>query len=94
MDRHNADSAGRFVERLAAAARADVPPSLDVTAGVLTALRARRRETVPVWDWSFTAVALASCAVALLTMVASAEAFGFLFDPLVDLLSGYPDMLF
>ena len=94
MDRNNTDSAERFVNRLAAAARAAAPPPVDVTAGVLTALRARRRETVSVWDWSFPAVALASCAVALFTVVASADAFGFLFDPLVALLSVYPDIQF
>ena len=91
MDRHNADSTDRFVERLAAAARADAPPAVDVTAGV----RARcGRSIVPARDWSFAVMALASCAAALFTVVASADAFGFLFDPLVALLSVYPDIQF
>ncbi len=94
MDRNSTDSAERFVQRLAAAARADSPPATDVTTGVLAAMRARRREKPPIRDWTFPAVALASCAVALLTMAASADAFGSLFDPLVALLSVYPDIQF
>jgi len=94
MDRNRPDSAEQFVQRLAAAARAEAPPQVDVTAGVLAAAHARHREAVPVWDWSFAAVALASCAAALFTVVVSADTLGFLFDPLVALLSVYPDIQF
>ena len=94
MDRKHTDSADQFVQRLAAAARAEAPPAVDVTARVLATVRLRRKEAAPVWDWSFGVVALASCAVALFTVVASADAFGYLFDPLVALLSVYPDIQF
>ncbi len=94
MDRKSNNVAERMVDRLAAAARTEVAPSVDVTVGVLGALRARRRDVLPVWNWPFAAVALASCAVALLTVAESADAFGFLFDPLVALLSVYPDIQF
>ena len=94
MDRNNADQVNGFLHRLAAAARAEAVPQLDVTAGVLASVRARRVAAVPAWDWPFAAVALASCAVALFTVAASADAFGFLFDPLVALLSVYPDIQF
>ncbi len=94
MDRRKADPADQLVDRLAAAARGEVSPPVDVAGGVLAGLRARRKAPVPVWDWPFAAVALASCAAALVTMVASADAFGFLFDPLVALMSVYPDIQF
>lgn len=94
MDRKKAESADRFADRLAAAARAEFSPPVEVTARVLAAARARRAVPAPAWDWSFTAVALASCAAALFTVAASADAFGFLFDPLVAMLSVYPDIQF
>jgi hypothetical protein len=94
MDRKNTDLAECFVQRLAVAARAEDAPAVDVAARVLNTVRLRRREAPPVWDWSFGVVALASCAVALFTVVTSADAFGFLFDPLVALLSVYPDIQF
>ena len=94
MDRNNAELLDGFVQRLATAARGEVAPPVDVTAGVLRSVRARCRTAVPAWNWPFAAVALASCAAALFTVAASAEAFGFLFDPLVALLSVYPDIQF
>ncbi len=94
MDRNSTDPAERFVNRLAAAARAEAIPQVDVAARVLSAVHARHKATVPAWDWSFHVMALASCAVALFSVVASADALGFLFDPLVALLSVYPDIQF
>lgn len=94
MDRNKTDAAEQFMRRLAVTARAEDFPQVDVSKRVLAAVRARRAAAVPVWNWPFTAVALASCAAALFTVAASADAFGFLFDPLVAMLSAYPDIQF
>jgi len=93
MDRKTVESADRFMERLAAAARTEAVPAMDATAGVMAGIRGRR-DTTPAWDWTFPAMALASCAVALVTAVVTADAFDYLFDPLVALMSVYPDLQF
>ena len=94
MDRNQSDPTLRLVERLAAAARTEQAPRVDVSAGALATVHGRRIRPVAAWDWSFAAVALASCAVALVAMAVSADAFDHLFDPLVAMMSVYPDIQF
>ena len=94
MDHNQHEPALRLADRLAAAARTEQAPGVDVCAGVLATVRGRRVRPVAAWDWSFAAVALASCAVALVAMAVSADAFDHLFDPLVAMMSVYPDIQF
>lgn len=71
-------------ERLAAKARGQVAPRIDVTWRVLAAIHGRRQRS-PAWDWPMVAFASGALAVATLVALLAYPAWTSLDDPMVTL---------